>query len=113
MKPTCSSQGKGIYLIDNVSEIPVDETCIVSKYVNNPLLINSLKFDFRIYVLVSSYEPLRIYIYEEGLARFASEPYKPGCKNNRFMHLTNYSLNKRSENFIQNEDFRVDDTGHK
>ncbi|OMJ72630.1 hypothetical protein SteCoe_28885 [Stentor coeruleus] len=113
VKPTCSSQGKGIYLIDSVNEIPTEETCIVSRYISNPLLINSLKFDLRIYVLVSSYEPLRIYIYEEGLARFASEIYKPGHKNNRFMHLTNYSLNKKSENFVQNEDFRLDNTGHK
>lgn len=113
IKPTCSSQGKGIYLIDSISEVPVEETCIISRYISNPLLINSLKFDLRIYVLVSCYEPLRIYIYEEGLARFASETYKSGCKSNRFMHLTNYSLNKRSENFVQNEDFRLDDTGHK
>lgn len=113
VKPTCSSQGKGIYLIDSISEVPVEETCIVSRYIASPLLINSLKFDLRIYVLVSSYEPLRVYIYEEGLARFASETYKPGHKGNRFMHLTNYSLNKKSENFVQNEDFRLDDTGHK
>jgi tubulin polyglutamylase TTLL5 len=113
VKPTCSSQGKGIYLIDSISEVPVDETCIISRYVSNPLLINCLKFDLRIYVLVSSYEPLRVYIYQEGLARFASEAYKNGCKSNRFMHLTNYSLNKKSENFVQNEDFRMDDMGHK
>ena len=96
-----------------MNDIPANESCIVSRYIPNPLLINDLKFDLRIYVLISSFDPLRIYIYDEGLARFASEPYKPGCKNNRFMHLTNYSLNKRSENFIQNEDFRVDDTGQK
>ena len=113
VKPTCSSQGRGIYLIDSISEVPVDEVCIISRYISNPLLINSLKFDLRIYVVVTCYEPLRIYIYEEGLARFASEAYRPGQKNNRFMHLTNYSVNKRSENFIQNEDFRIDDSGHK
>lgn len=113
VKPACSSQGRGIYLIDSISEVPIEDSCIISRYISNPLLINSLKFDLRIYVLVTSYEPLRIYIYQEGLARFASETYKPGCKNNRFMHLTNYSLNKKSENFVQNEDFRLDDSGHK
>lgn len=113
VKPPCSSQGRGIYLIDAISEVPIDEPCIVSRYISNPLLINFLKFDMRIYVLVSSYEPLRIYIYQEGLARFASEPYKSGQKSNKFMHLTNYSVNKRSEHFIQNEDFRMDDSGHK
>jgi len=57
--------------------VPIDEPCIVSRYVPNPLLINGLKFDVRIYVLVTSMDPWRIYVYQEGLARFASEEYDP------------------------------------
>ncbi|OPL21094.1 LOW QUALITY PROTEIN: hypothetical protein AM593_10729, partial [Mytilus galloprovincialis] len=37
-----------------------------------PYLINESKFDMRVYVYVSSYDPLRIYVFEDGLARFAS-----------------------------------------
>jgi hypothetical protein len=48
---------------------------VVCKYVSNPLLVNSHKFDLRIYVLITCIDPLRIYIYNEGLARFATEPY--------------------------------------
>lgn len=113
VKPPASSQGKGIYIIDSINEVPIDETCIISRYIDNPLLINDLKFDFRIYVLVTSYEPLRIYMYEEGLARFASEPYNTQTKKNKFSHLTNYSLNKHNENFVQNQDYRNDNVGHK
>ena len=77
IKPVNSCQGKGIYIIDDISEVPIDESCIVSRYISNPLLINGLKFDLRIYVLVTSYEPLRFYVYHEGLARFASEQFNP------------------------------------
>lgn len=113
VKPAASSQGKGIFLIDTMGEVPIEDNCIISRYVSNPLLVNGLKFDLRLYVLVTSYEPLRIYIYEEGLTRFACEQYKLGSKGNKLMHLTNYSVNKRSENYTQNEDFRLDDVGHK
>lgn len=114
LKPSASSQGKGIYLIENVGDVPIDESCVVSRYINNPLLINSLKFDIRLYVLVTCYEPLRIYLYEEGLARFACEPYSLSAgKYSKFMHLTNYSVNKKYEGFVQNEDARRDDYGHK
>jgi len=75
----------------------------VSKYITNPLLINGLKFDLRIYVLITSIDPWRIYVYHEGLARFASEPYaSQTSKQNKFAHLTNYSINKKNDKYIPN-----------
>ena len=56
---------------------------------------------------------MRIYIFEEGLARFATIPYQePNFKNlnNMFMHLTNYAINKNSSNYQQNEN--AEGTGH-
>jgi hypothetical protein len=125
VKPNSLSRGRGIYLvifilnsfkfvkIDDISEVPIDESCIVSRYVSNPLLINGLKFDLRIYVLLASLDPLRIYIYNEGifakifillgLARFATEKYTLNGKGNKYSHLTNYSVNKKNEKFIQNK----------
>mmetsp|Transcript_6716 Transcript_6716/g.843 ORF Transcript_6716/g.843 Transcript_6716/m.843 type:complete len:142 (+) Transcript_6716:592-1017(+) len=100
IKPSCSSRGRGIYLIDSIKEVPVDDDVVISKYVHNPLLINGLKFDLRIYVSVTSFEPLKIFVFPEGLARFACEVYAPGNKKNKYMHLTNYSVNKKHENFV-------------
>ena len=49
--------------------MPLDETMIVCKYIHNPLLIDSFKFDVRLYVAVTSYDPMIVYLYEEGLTR--------------------------------------------
>lgn len=68
-------RNKLISQIDDIAEVPIDEPCIVSKYITNPFLINGLKFDLRIYVLVTSLDPWRIYVFNEGLVRFASEKY--------------------------------------
>lgn len=73
----------------------------------------------RVYVLVLSCEPLRIFIHKEGLVRFATQQYVPlkitsdhSYYNNLFVHLTNYSLNKDSGNFTQPTSVD-DDSGHK
>lgn len=63
MKPANSSQGKGIYIVDDINDVSVDDTSVISRYVTNPLLINGHKFDLRIYVLVTSYEPMRVYVF--------------------------------------------------
>ncbi|XP_037551299.1 tubulin polyglutamylase TTLL5 [Nematolebias whitei] len=115
IKPVASSRGRGIYLVSNPNQIATDENILVSRYINNPLLIDEFKFDVRLYVLVTSYDPLLIYVYEEGLARFATVKYDRTFTNikNTFMHLTNYSLNKKSSDYVSCDDPEVEDYGNK
>ncbi|XP_076017693.1 tubulin polyglutamylase TTLL5 [Genypterus blacodes] len=115
IKPVASSRGRGIYLVSNPNQISMDENILVSRYIHNPLLIDEFKFDVRLYVLVTSYDPLLIYVYEEGLARFATVKYEQTSKhiNNKFMHLTNYSVNKRSSDYVSCDDPEVEDYGNK
>ena len=96
MKPKASSQGKGITVISNFDEVPRGQPVVVQQYIADPLLINGFKFDLRIYVAVTCVNPLRVYVYDEGLARFASEVYDTSDLKNVFSHLTNYSINKHN-----------------
>ncbi|EKX38745.1 hypothetical protein GUITHDRAFT_115074 [Guillardia theta CCMP2712] len=81
VKPRASARGQGIKL----------------EYIDKPLLIDGRKFDMRLYVLVTSFDPLRLYLYQDGLARFCTETYDEdvkGSSGDLFRHLTNYSALK-------------------
>lgn len=106
VKPAAAAQGRGIFLTQTLKDIHMDGM-VCQIYLKRPLLIEGFKFDLRVYALVTSLDPLRIYIYNEGLTRFATKPYAPPTKSNTgntFMHLTNYSLNKLSESFSKDRE---------
>ncbi|XP_038677665.1 tubulin polyglutamylase TTLL5 isoform X1 [Scyliorhinus canicula] len=115
VKPVASSRGRGVYLVTNPNQIATDESILVSRYIRSPLLIDDFKFDVRLYVLVTSYDPLVVYLYEEGLTRFATVKYDRATRNikNQFMHLTNYSINKKSCDYVSCDDPEVEDYGNK
>ena len=105
VKPVASSRGRGIRLLTDVESLPKKNKYIVTHYVYNPHLINGKKYDLRLYLLVTGYTPLKIYLFDNGLARFCSEKYdlNPEKMQDKYIHLTNYSINKTSENFEQND----------
>ncbi|XP_037367277.1 tubulin polyglutamylase TTLL13 [Talpa occidentalis] len=105
-KPDSGCQGRGIFITRNPRDIKPGEHMICQQYISKPFLIDGLKFDMRIYVLITSCDPLRIFMYEEGLARFATMPYVEPSHSNLddvCMHLTNYAINKHNENFVRDE----------
>ncbi|XP_017767891.1 PREDICTED: tubulin polyglutamylase ttll6-like [Nicrophorus vespilloides] len=104
LKPDAGSQGKGITLCKNMKDVNPSERLICQVYIARPFLIDGYKFDLRVYTLITSCDPLRIYVYKEGLVRFATSRYKePTGVNisNVFMHLTNYAVNKHSRTYNQ------------
>ena len=85
---------------------------VAQRYMAKPYLIDDLKFDLRVYCLIYGVDPLRVFVFKEGLARFATETYAGPTKNNLdnlYMHLTNYAINKGSSGFVKNDG--VDDDG--
>ncbi|XP_019061237.1 tubulin polyglutamylase TTLL4 isoform X2 [Fukomys damarensis] len=106
VKPPASARGIGIQVIHKWSQLPKHRPLLVQRYLHKPYLISGSKFDLRIYVYVTSYDPLRIYLFSDGLVRFASCKYSPSMKSlgNKFMHLTNYSINKKNTEYQANAD---------
>ncbi|XP_033218603.1 tubulin polyglutamylase TTLL4-like [Belonocnema kinseyi] len=105
IKPPASARGTGIRVVHRWAQIPKKRPVIVQQYLSKPMLIDGAKFDLRLYVLVTSFNPLRIYLYPDGLVRFASVKYIDdiNCLSDRFMHLTNYSINKSSASYTDND----------
>ena len=113
VKPVNLSRGRGVHLLKGEEEfkclikkaktLAMPPLLLVSRYIDKPHLINKKKYDLRIYVLIVSFSPLRIYLYDNGLTRFATEDYKRGDYDNVFIHLTNYSINKNNLNYKPNQ----------
>ncbi|EFC44955.1 tubulin tyrosine ligase, partial [Naegleria gruberi] len=112
MKPSSKAQGKGIFIITKLSQVKrwakdkwaymaVKEQYVISKYINAPLLVGGKKFDLRMYVLVTSYRPLKAYVYKEGFARFCTAKYTNDIEDvdNMFIHLTNVAIQKHGDDY--------------
>eukprot|EP00048_Salpingoeca_helianthica_P020741 m.8214 g.8214 ORF g.8214 m.8214 type:complete len:677 (-) comp5191_c0_seq1:23-2053(-) len=112
VKPNAAARGIGIKVVRSWNEVP-KQGVIVQRYLERPLLVNGSKFDMRVYVYVAGLDPLRIYLAPEGLARFATHKYsfKKNTAADRFMHLTNYSVNKKNASFVAADE--GESSGHK
>lgn len=66
------------------------------RYIENPLLIGGKKFDLRLYVLVTSFRPLKAYLFKLGFCRFCTVKYDTSIQelDNMYVHLTNVSVQK-------------------
>jgi tubulin monoglycylase TTLL3/8 len=104
VKPARLSRGRGIKLFDNFPDIygytkARDPNWVVQKYMENPLLYQGRKLDLRQWVIVTDWNPLTIWFYQECYIRLSTSPYDLTNIANRFSHLTNNSVNKNAKNF--------------
>lgn len=106
VKPASNARGNGIYITDSLEDILGDEKgdtaagkdTLVQKYLEAPLLLEldsfKYKFDIRQWVLVTSLNPLTVYIFEGFYCRMCSNPFDFAAFKDTSRHLTNYSVNK-------------------
>uniref|UniRef100_A0A4W2F3R4 Tubulin tyrosine ligase like 7 n=1 Tax=Bos indicus x Bos taurus TaxID=30522 RepID=A0A4W2F3R4_BOBOX len=82
VKPANGAMGHGISLIRNGDKLPSQDHLIVQEYIEKPFLMEGYKFDLRIYILVTSCDPLKIFLYHDGLVRMGTEKYIPPNESN-------------------------------
>ena len=114
MKPVGRAQGKGIFLFKHLKEIAKwksdsryntenndAETYVVQRYIANPYLVAGRKFDIRMYALVTSYQPLTVWLHRSGFCRFSSTRYSSSANTmaDHTMHLTNVAIQKKSDSY--------------
>jgi len=77
------------------------EAYVICRYIDKPLLVGSKKFDLRIYVLVTNYKPMKVWLSSLGFARFCNEKYSSNTSemDNMMMHLTNVAVQKKGEEY--------------
>ncbi|KAJ4460001.1 putative tubulin tyrosine ligase [Paratrimastix pyriformis] len=112
MKPIAKSQGKGIFLVNKLSQVTdwkrdhpdPSDSYIIQRYLDNPYLIGGKKFDLRIYCLVTSYSPLTAYLYRSGFGRFSFHRFTMNSRDmgNSYVHLTNVAIQKTAPDYDPN-----------
>ncbi len=104
LKPSGSARGQGIKFLESFSDVPKNLS-IITRYIHNPHLLKGRKYDLRVYIFVTGHQPLKIYVYSEGIVRIATEQYNLDTSDlkNLYRHLTNVALNQKSDKFVEND----------
>lgn len=110
VKPASKSRGRGIQVVRELDEIfKATESegyqWICQKYIEQPQLIHGYKFDIRQWVLVTDWNPLTIYIWQQPYLRFAGQKYDDSLSSlSEYMHLVNNSIIKYMDGFQEKND---------
>jgi len=105
IKPSGKSRGRGIQMLRELQEIfHATESdgfqWICQKYIEQPQLVHGYKFDIRQWVLVTDWNPLTVYIWQQPYLRFAGQKYEHSCENrDPYIHLVNNSIIKYMDGF--------------
>lgn len=105
IKPAGKSRGRGIQVMRELDEIfKATESegfqWVCQKYIEQPQLIHGYKFDIRQWVLVTDWNPLTVYIWQQPYLRFAGQKYDDSLSDlSEYMHLVNNSIIKNQADF--------------
>ncbi|KAM6046104.1 inactive polyglycylase TTLL10 isoform 1-T2 [Theristicus caerulescens] len=125
-KPSCSNQGRGIFLLKNpaaantlqaklhgTEEYLLDKRVqrkapqarIVQRYIHQPLLLEGKKFDVRSYLLIACTAPYVVF-FAQGYVRLTCVNYD-AASDDLTVHLTNQYMQKKNSLYSQLKDETV------
>eukprot|EP00117_Sycon_ciliatum_P035715 scpid30109/ scgid1421/ Tubulin polyglutamylase TTLL5; SRC1 and TIF2-associated modulatory protein; Tubulin--tyrosine ligase-like protein 5 len=96
VKPHATGSGETAYVTASPHQLSTADWCVVQRYIP-PMLIDDRPCCIKVYVCVTSFDPLKIYLYGDGLVSFQTDDEESGKKRSL---LTNYSLNLINKDFV-------------
>ena len=102
----CSTLPEIITSVDEKKQVNgTNRTYIVHKYIYRPMLYCGRKFDIRCYVLVTIINGnIQAYFYKEGYLRTSCQEFSMSDIHDKFIHLTNDAVQKKSRDYGKFED---------
>ncbi len=111
VKPGNEAHGNGIFISDSVDQIldHIDSLpdgsspWVVQRYISSPLLLEgNRKFDIRVWVLLT--HDYKVFVHNEGVLRTSCCVFDMTDLGNKFVHMTNHSIQQEHKDFGSNEE---------
>ncbi|TNV74755.1 hypothetical protein FGO68_gene14506 [Halteria grandinella] len=103
VKPSFNARGVGVYCTNKLKEIiqqgKKSASKVVQKYIERPFLVNNKKFDIRQWVLVTSWEPLDVYVFSGAYLKICGNDFNLRNLSDQYSHLSNFSIQKGNKQF--------------
>ena len=100
LKLSSGKRAIGVKILTDKSQLPTDnQQYVAQRYITNPLSVNDRKFHVRLYLLITSLQPLKAYLHKEGLVLFATSNYTINRESlsDLSIHLTNAAVADREK----------------